>query len=84
MKKFITSKYQIALDVVISLIIVGALLYFAGVNEFIETIASIDLFWLMVSIFLLLGMYLMMAFRMKILLDEMKSPQGAATSPPHM
>lgn len=74
MKKFITSKYQIALDVVISLIIVGALLYFAGVNEFIETIASIDLFWLMVSIFLLLGMYIMMTFRMKILLDEMKSP----------
>ena len=74
MKKFLTNKYQIALDVIISLVIVAALLHFAGFNEFVDALASIDLFWLLISIILLLGMYLMMTFRMKILLDEMKSP----------
>lgn len=74
MKKFITNKYQIALDVVISLIIVAALLHFVGFNEFIDALVNINLFWLLISIVLLLGMYLMMTFRMKILLDEMKSP----------
>ncbi|MBD3398234.1 flippase-like domain-containing protein [Candidatus Micrarchaeota archaeon] len=74
MKKFITNKYQIALDVIISLVIVAALLHFAGFNEFTDALASIDLFWLLVSIILLLGMYLMMTYRMKILLEEMKSP----------
>ncbi len=74
MKKFITNKYQIALDVIISLVIVAALLHFVGFNEFIDALVNINLFWLFISIVLLLGMYLMMTFRMKILLDEMKSP----------
>ncbi|MCP4647478.1 MAG: flippase-like domain-containing protein [bacterium] len=74
MKKFITNKYQIALDVIISLVIVAALLHFVGFNEFLDALANINLFWLLISIVLLLGMYLMMTFRMKILLDEMKSP----------
>jgi uncharacterized protein (TIRG00374 family) len=74
LKKFITSKYQIALDVIISFIIVAALLYFAGINEFVDTLINIDLFWLLISILLLLGMYIMMTYRMKILLDEMKAP----------
>ncbi|MBD3389948.1 flippase-like domain-containing protein [Candidatus Micrarchaeota archaeon] len=74
MKKFITSKFQIALDVVISLLIVAALLHFAGLEEFLDQLASIDLFWLAASIVLLLGMYLIMAFRINILLNEMGAP----------
>ncbi len=74
MKKFITSKYQIFLDVAISLIIVAALLYFVGFNEFLNEIANIDFAWLLLSILLLLGMYAMMVLRMKILLEDMGTP----------
>lgn len=74
MKKFITSKYQILLDVAVSLIIVAALLHFAGFDEFVQELANIDLYWLLISIVLLLGMYAAMSFRMKVLLEDMGAP----------
>jgi uncharacterized protein (TIRG00374 family) len=74
LKKFLTSKYQILLDVAISIAIMAVLLNFAGFNEFINELANIDLIWLAISIILLLGMYAMMVLRMKILLDDMGTP----------
>jgi uncharacterized protein (TIRG00374 family) len=76
-KKFMTSKYQILLDVAVSLIILAALLHFAGFEQFMEEIANMDLFWLAISILLLLGMYAAMVFRMKVLLDDMGTPLPA-------
>lgn len=74
MKKFFTSKYQIALDVAISLAIVAVLLHYAGLEEFLDDLVQIDLWWLLASMLLLLGMYFCMTLRMKILLDEMGAP----------
>lgn len=76
MKKFFTSKYHILLDLIISIIIIGGLLYFAGVQEFLGYIAAIDIWWLAFSIILLFIMYLLMVLRIKILLDDMKAPLG--------
>ncbi|MEM4272707.1 MAG: lysylphosphatidylglycerol synthase transmembrane domain-containing protein, partial [Candidatus Bilamarchaeaceae archaeon] len=56
---------------VISLIIVAALLHYAGIEEFLEILSKINLGWLLISIILLLCMYSIMIVRMKILLDEM-------------
>ncbi len=72
MKNFITSRYQIAFDVLISAVILAVILHFVGLDEFIEALATVNLFWLVVSILFLLGMYLMMTIRMKILLNEMQ------------
>lgn len=58
----------------ISLAIVAALLYYAGFEEFLEDLVQIDLWWLLASMLLLLGMYFCMTLRMKILLDEMGAP----------
>ena len=74
MKKFITSKFQIALDVLISVAIMAIIFHFVGLADFMDAIRNIDLSWLLVSIILLLGMYLMMTIRMKILLNEMHVP----------
>lgn len=74
MKNFITSKFQIALDVAVSVIILAVLLHYAGFDEFMRELFGIDLWWLLLSIILLLGMYAVMTVRMKVLLDDMKSP----------
>lgn len=72
MKHLITNKYSMLLNIIISIAIIAALLYYAGIQDFLNIISTIDLGWLLVSIIFLLGMYALMIVRMKILLDEMK------------
>ena len=74
MKKFFVSKFHIILDLIISLIIVGALLYFAGMHEFLSYLSQINLWWILLSIIFLLLMYVGMALRIKILLEDMGTP----------
>lgn len=73
MKHLLTSKYSLAINLIISIVIIAALLYYAGIGDFLKILYSIDLFWLLAAILLLLGMYACMIIRMKILLDEMKA-----------
>lgn len=61
------------LNLLISIIIIAALLYYAGIEEFMKILSTINPGWLLLSILLLLGMYALMIVRMKILLDEMKA-----------
>ena len=73
MKHLITNKYSIIINLIISIVIISALLYYSGVEDFLAILSTINLGWLLLSIIFLLGMYLLMIVRMKILLDEMKA-----------
>ncbi len=73
MKNLITNKYSIIINLIISIVIIAALLYYAGIEDFLKILSTINLGWLLIAILLLLGMYACMVVRMKILLDEMKA-----------
>ena len=73
MKKFITSKLQIAIDVIISVAIMALIFHFVGIEDFMQAIENINLWWLLASIILLIGMYLIMSYRMQILLKSMNA-----------
>ncbi len=76
MKKFFVDRAHFIAELLISIVIIGLLLHFAGFEEFLGYLESIDLGWLALSIILLLAMYLAMVLRIKILLDEMKAGIG--------
>lgn len=76
MKKFFVDRAHFIAELIISVIIIGLLLHFAGFEEFIGYIERINLWWLALSVILLIAMYFFMVLRIKILLDEMKAGIG--------
>jgi len=76
LKKFIVDRAHFIAELIISAIIIGLLLHFAGFKEFLGYVERIDLWWLALSVILLIMMYLVMVLRIKILLDEMKVKVG--------
>jgi len=76
LKRFFVDKSHFIIELLISVIIIGLLLHFAGFEEFMGYIYSINLWWLALSIILLVIMYFVMVLRIKILLDEMKAGIG--------
>ncbi len=76
MKKFFVDRAHFIAELLISVIIIGLLLHFAGFEEFMGYVERIDLGWLALSVVLLVAMYFFMVLRIKILLDEMKAGIG--------
>ncbi|MEW5996974.1 MAG: lysylphosphatidylglycerol synthase transmembrane domain-containing protein [Candidatus Micrarchaeota archaeon] len=76
MKKFLVDRAHFIAELIISIVIIGLLLHFAGFEEFIGYVERIDLWWLALSVILLIIMYFAMVLRIKILLDEMKAGIG--------
>ncbi|MCI0503448.1 flippase-like domain-containing protein [Candidatus Micrarchaeota archaeon] len=66
----------ILINAFISLAIMAALLQIVGVSEVLGRMAGMDLFLLILSLLSLLGMDLVMAYRISILLDGMKAGTG--------
>lgn len=61
----------IALNVLVSLAIVSGLLVMVGLEEVLGQLSKLDLPYLALSILCLLGMDIVMSFRIKVLLDDM-------------
>ncbi len=76
LKKFFVDRAHFIAELIISIIIIALLLHFAGFEEFVGYVANIDLWWLALSIILLVAMYWFMVFRIKILLDAMGARLG--------
>ena len=76
LKKFFVDRAHFIAELLISVIIIGLLLHFAGFEEFMGYVYSINLWWLALSVVLLIVMYFVMVLRIKIMLDEMKAGLG--------
>lgn len=66
------NKLILIVDAVISVILVAVILYWVGFEDVLQTLASIDLVYLFLSIVFLLAMYIGMIARIRILLTAMK------------
>lgn len=71
MKKFLIDRAHFIAELIISVIIIGLLLHFAGFEEFLGYVEHINWWWLALGVILLVVMYFFMTVRIKILLDEM-------------
>ncbi|HLC68349.1 MAG TPA: lysylphosphatidylglycerol synthase transmembrane domain-containing protein [Candidatus Bilamarchaeaceae archaeon] len=58
------------INAAISIVLIAAILYYVGIMEVLGAFASLDLFFLFISIVFLLLMYLGMITRIRILLEE--------------
>lgn len=76
MKKFFIDRAHFIAELIISVIIIGLLLHFAGFEDFLGYVERINLWWLAISVLLLVAMYLFMVLRIKILLDDMEAGIG--------
>ena len=65
-------KLIILLDALISIALIFFILSFVGLEDVLDSLLNINLFFLFLSILFLLLMYCVMIFRIKILLDELK------------
>jgi uncharacterized protein (TIRG00374 family) len=66
MKKYIT----ILIDAIVSIVLIGAILYFMNLEELSQRLVSVDLLYLILSIIFLLIMYGVMITRIKLMLKE--------------
>ena len=71
MKKFLIDKAHFIAELLISVIIIGLLLHFAGFEDFVGYVEHINWWWLALGAVLLVVMYFFMIVRIRILLDEM-------------
>ncbi|MCK4319747.1 flippase-like domain-containing protein [Candidatus Micrarchaeota archaeon] len=67
-------RVHLAIHSIISLLLIGIILYFAGVDAVLKEFANINFFYLFLAVFFLFLMYLGMVLRIKIMLDEMGCP----------
>ncbi len=63
----------ILLNAAVSVVLVAFLLHLVGLQEVLVQLAGMDFFLLFLSILCLFGMDVVMAFRIKLLLDDMKA-----------
>ncbi|MDD5096415.1 MAG: lysylphosphatidylglycerol synthase transmembrane domain-containing protein [Candidatus ainarchaeum sp.] len=71
MKKFLLDRAHFIAELLISIIIIGLLLHFAGFEDFMGYVGNINLWWLALSVILLILMYFGMVLRIRIMLAEM-------------
>lgn len=58
------------LSIVVSLALMALILHFVGADKFFSEFSNIDYFMLLLAIFFLLIMYIAMAYRIKVVLDD--------------
>jgi len=66
----IKKKWVIVIDAIISLLLIGAILYFMNLEKLIEHFTSINLFYLFAAILFLLLLYVIMSIRISLLLAK--------------
>jgi len=62
----------LAVNIIISIILVSVILYYVGVTDVIQSLSSVNLWLLLLSVLFLLVMDLLMSYRIKIVLDYLK------------
>ncbi|MEK6982487.1 MAG: lysylphosphatidylglycerol synthase transmembrane domain-containing protein [Candidatus Micrarchaeota archaeon] len=70
MQEMQRNKLILAINAIISVVIIYFILQFIGVDKFLNEISKVDLVLLGISILFLLFMYVLMSLRIKILLEE--------------
>lgn len=73
-------KLSVALEIIISVLILAALLHFAGISDVVGIISNIRPEWLLVSLLFLLFTHIGMSYRITLVLDYLKSPVSFLTA----